>query len=364
MPPTDVQLARLYDQYGGLIYRDLLLRSEDEAFATELLPAVFARASSTWDRWGGGGTRLLWLTDLSVIECGVRALSPGTEFDSDQWLLERSVAGDLSKPEHRRLRNRLDEESELAVRLDALRVLDREFDGRFDWAELEPKVQAKLASWLEAGAAEQGQRDTEQRRYWRAMWIGGVCALVATLALVAINPEGEPSIFVDRGATSVTGPVSLWPEASPDRGEGASAGLLQAYVFAQGRAKGLKSGAVVAAGTRIQFRVTSDEMYLAMLGVDSSGLITTYVPARGDVSLPWTPGPAQPLGTALEIGPTRGDEVFLAFLSGEPLEVPRLRAALEARVVGKENFLPALLALGTDPEDLAAQIALVHLVKP
>ncbi len=364
MPPTDVQLARLYDQYGGLIYRDLLLRSEDEALAAELLPSVFARASSAWDRWGGRGSRLLWLADLSVTECGSRALSPGTESDSDQWLLERSVAGDLSKPEHRRLRDRIDTEPDLSVRLDTLRALDREFDGRFGWTDLEPQVQEKLASRVAAGAAEQGQREVEDRRYWRAMWIGGLCALIATLALVAINPEGEPSIFADRRATSAAGPVSLWPEAPREQGEGAPASLLQAFVFAQGRAQLLKSGAVVAAGTRVQFRVTSEEMYLAMLGVDSSGLITTYVPARGSVSLPWTPGPAQPLGTALEIGEASGDEVFLAFLSAKPLAVPELRTALEGRVVGEKDFLPALLALGADPAGLAAQVAVVHLVKP
>jgi len=304
------------------------------------------------------------LADLSVTECGVRALSPGTEFDPDQWLLERSVAGDLSKPEHRKLRDRLDVEPELATQLDTLRSVDREFDRRFSWTDLEPKVQEKLTSWIAAGATEQGRREAEQRRYWRAMWVGGLCALVATLALVAIDPEGEPSIFENRPETSSAGPVSLWPKATSKPAAKPRSSLLQAFVFEQGRAQLLKSGAVVAAGTRIQFRVTSEEMYLAMLGVDSSGAITTYVPARGAVSLPWTPGPAQPLGTALELGSASGDEVFLAFLSAEPLEVPELRTALESRVAREKNFLPGLLALGEDPGALAAQVAVVHLVKP
>jgi hypothetical protein len=361
MSPTNVQLSRLYDQYGGLIYRDLLRRSEDEGVAAELLPAVFARAVHDWDRWAGGGNRLLWLADLAVTECGRRALSPGTEFDSEQWLLERSVAGDLSKSEHRLLRARLDVEAPLSERLEALRTLDREFDNRFAWAEVEGKVQDIVASRRASSAAGGEARDVGEQRYWRAMWIGGLCALVATLSVMVIDPEGEPSIFAEAPQSS-SGPVTLWPQqkAAPL----GQSGLLQAFVFEQGRAQLLGPGASVAAGTRLQFRVASEQMYLALLGVDSSGTIKTYVPARGSVSLPWTPGPPQPLGTALELSATPGSEVFLAFMSAEPLSVASLTAALKSRVVAKDDFLPVLLALGEDSAGLAPEVGIVHLVKP
>lgn len=363
MPPTDVQLARLYDQYGGLIYRDLLLRTEEEAEAVDLLPAVFARASGSWDRWGGHGSRLLWLADLAVTECGSAALSPGTEFDSDQWLLERSVSGDLSKSEHRRLRDRLDAEAALSDRLEALRTLDREFDNLFAWSELEGKVQDIIAEQRASRTAAGAAREVGEQRYWRAMWIGGMCAIVATLSVMAIDPEGEGSIFGEAPPSS-SAPVSLWPQQKAALPPPSQSGLLQAFVFEQGRAQLLDSGAPVAAGTRLQFRVASEQMYLAMLGVDSSGAIKTYVPARGTVSLPWTPGPPQPLGTALELSSVPGPEIFLAFMSSEPLAVPELRAALKSRVVAKEDFLPALLALAAEPAGLAAEVGVVHLVKP
>jgi len=363
MSPTNVQLARLYDQYGGLIYRDLLLRSEDEGVAAELLPAVFARAVCHWDRWAGGGSRLLWLADLAVTECGSRALSPGTESDSDQWLLERSVAGDLSKPEHRRLRDRLDVEPPLSERLDALRRLDREFDNRFGWPEVEGKVQDIVASRRASSAAAGEARDVGEQRYWRAMWIGGLCALVATLSVMVIDPEGEPSIFAEAPQSS-SGPITLWPQQKGALLPPGQSGILQAFVFEQGRAQVLDPGSSVAAGTRLQFRVASEQMYLALLGVDSSGTIKTYVPARGSVSLPWTPGPPQPLGTALELSATPGSEVFLAFMSAEPLSVASLTAALKSRVVAKDDFLPVLLALGEDSAGLAPEVGIVHLVKP
>ena len=137
MPPTTVQLARLFDQYGGLIYRDLLIRTEDSDFADQLLPEVFARASQRWDRHRGGANRLLWLVDLAVDEAAERILNPGTELDRDQWLLERSIAGDLSRGEQSRLRDRLDVEPELESRLRTLRSEDDAFCRRVRWDQLE-----------------------------------------------------------------------------------------------------------------------------------------------------------------------------------------------------------------------------------
>jgi len=360
MAPTDVQLARLYDQYGGLVYRDLLRRSEDESFAEDLLPAVFARASQRWDAWAGRGSRLLWLADLAVTECGTRALNPGTEFDSDEWLLERSIAGDLSKAEHRRLRDRIDSDLTLAERLHALRASDRDFDRRFSWADLEGRVEALVASRLAKESKHAKQRRVGEQRYWRAMLVGGLCALVATGAVLLLDPDGEPSIFVQRSTPKSSGPVSLWPQPK----KAGHSSVLQAFVFTKGRPQLLDRGASASAGTRLQFRVRSEQTYFAMLGVDSSGAIKTYVPARGDVSLPWTPGPAQPLGTALELSTTSGDEVFLAFLSSEPLALGELRAELKSRIVAREDFVSVLLALGEDPQGLASEVGVVHLVKP
>lgn len=69
MAPTDVQIARLYDQYGGLIYRRCLriLRNPEEA--SDAMQEVFARAICAWDSWGGEATRLTWLSRIATNHC-------------------------------------------------------------------------------------------------------------------------------------------------------------------------------------------------------------------------------------------------------------------------------------------------------
>ena len=69
MQPTDVQVARLYDKYGSLIYRRCLriLRNEEEA--RDALQEVFARAIRSWDGWDGSATRLTWLSRIATNHC-------------------------------------------------------------------------------------------------------------------------------------------------------------------------------------------------------------------------------------------------------------------------------------------------------
>ena len=360
MPPTNVQMARLYDQFGGLIFRDLKRRSESEASASELLPRVFARARLRWDEWPGTGSRLLWLADLAVEECGSKFLSPGTEFDSEEWSLERAVAGDLSKSEHRRLRDRMDADPQLAERLRSLRRNDADFEQRFPWSVLEEQVRSLTESWATNEAAGRARHRLGEKRYWRAMFVGAICAVVASLAVVLLEVDDGPSVFRSHSPSDGGDPVSLWPRNS----SAAPSSVLQAYVFTKGRPLLLEPGASVEAGTRLQFRVKSEQMYLTMFGVDSERVVTTYVPARGPTSVPWTPGPAQPLGTALELSAVRGDEVFCALLSSAPLQVEEARAEIHKRVEGKEDFTSVLFALAEDPDGLADEVGVVHLQKP
>jgi hypothetical protein len=60
----------------------------------------------------------------------------------------------------------------------------------------------------------------------------------------------------------------------------------------------------------------------------------------------------------------RGTEVFLAFLSSSPLTVGDLRASIRSRLVAKKDYVPALLALGRDPQGLAEEVGVVHILKP
>jgi hypothetical protein len=359
MPPTNVQFSRLYDQYGGLVFRDLLRRSQNESLAVDLLPRIFARAFRTWDGWSGRGTRLLWLMELSVREAEGAGLVSGMEEDADEWLLERSVAGDLSKPESRRLRDRLDEDPGLESRLSSLRKDDVDFERRFPWSELEPKVKAAVAERVSHDEVVAAGRRSSERRYVRAISLGVFLGVAATLGLLTFGPKDEPSILPLIPSVHQGQEAKLWPADSKQK-----RGTLQAFVFSGGRPQLLEQGASVEPSTRLQFRVKSEEMYLAMLGVDAEGTITTYVPARGERSVAWTPGPAQPLGTSLEASTVRGDEVFCAFLSSSPLDLVALRAEVESRLAASEDFVGSLQALQETPEPLANEIGLVHIQKP
>jgi len=359
MPPTNVQFSRLYDQYGGLVFRDLLRRLKSDSQAVELLPRVFARAFRSWDGWSGRGTRLIWLMDVSVAESERQGLAPGTEQDADEWLLERSVAGDLAKPESRRLRERLDTEPALDARFASLRREDLEFERKFPWSEVEPKVKAAVAERSSEDDVRAAGLRLSERRYRRAIALGVLLGVIATLGLLMFGPKDEPSILPLIPSVHHGTEAKLWPAGAKQ-----TRGTLQAFVFSDGRPQLLEQGASVEPATRLQFRVKSEEMYLAMLGVDAEGTITTYVPARGERSVAWTPGPAQPLGTSLEASAVRGDEVFCAFLSSSPLDLAAVRVEMKNRIAAKEGLVEALQALQESPQPLANEMGLVHIQKP
>ena len=358
MAPTSVQLARLFDQYGGLIYRDLVRRTDDEGYARRLLPRVFARASQRWERHEGGANRLLWLVDIAVAECTGRILNPGLEFDVDEWLLERSVAGDLSKGEQSRLLDRLDAEPELESRLRAIRARDDAFGRGLSWDDLKEEVARLAEEMAETETRQRGEFLEGRLRYRRAIWAGAFFGLLFVVVGAWIGPGSEPQIPSLFSAPHTGGPVSLLPKAS-DEGS-----TMTGFIHQNGRARQLEAGEVLRPGTRVQFRVQSDSQYVAMLGVDGDGQISVYVPMRGDVSLPWTPGPPQPLGTALELSEVGGAEVFLAFMSDEPLSVIELRSLLAARVAAKDDAIPALLRLVEKPEGGATEVGAVYIRKP
>jgi RNA polymerase sigma-70 factor, ECF subfamily len=103
MPPTEVQVERLYNQYGGLIHRRCLriLRNEEEA--RDATQEVFARAMRYWDSWDGVASRLTWLSRIATNHClNVIRDSRGRREKLDQRKGEKPGAG--SGPEsHGRL---------------------------------------------------------------------------------------------------------------------------------------------------------------------------------------------------------------------------------------------------------------------
>ena len=69
MPPTDVQVERLYRQHGALIHRRCRRILRDEDLAWDATQEVFARAISHWDGFDGGSTRLTWLSRIATNHC-------------------------------------------------------------------------------------------------------------------------------------------------------------------------------------------------------------------------------------------------------------------------------------------------------
>ncbi|MCP4873476.1 MAG: sigma-70 family RNA polymerase sigma factor [Proteobacteria bacterium] len=94
MPPTDVQAARLYHQYGALIHRRCrrILRDDEEAW--DATQEVFARAIRSWDSWDGTASRLTWLSRIATNHClNVIRDRQGRRAKLDQRQAERPGAG-------------------------------------------------------------------------------------------------------------------------------------------------------------------------------------------------------------------------------------------------------------------------------
>jgi RNA polymerase sigma-70 factor, ECF subfamily len=69
MTPTDVQVERLYREYGPLIHRRCRRILRDEDLAWDATHEVFARAIKNWDGFTGDSTRLTWLSRIATNHC-------------------------------------------------------------------------------------------------------------------------------------------------------------------------------------------------------------------------------------------------------------------------------------------------------
>lgn len=67
--PTEVQLARLYEQHASFVFARCrrILRNEDDAW--DATQEVFARAIRSWDGFDGNSTRGTWLYRIATNHC-------------------------------------------------------------------------------------------------------------------------------------------------------------------------------------------------------------------------------------------------------------------------------------------------------
>ena len=221
--------------------------------------------------------------------------------------LRRLVAGDLSSEESEQVRASAD-----PTRLAALEAEDAAFHAA------RPYSQVKDALFARAGALE----PVESRRPGffagllsrRALgWSLGAALTAVVLGLLVPDPDRP------RTPADVTDPAT-------NRLKGASP--LEAWLDVEGTPQRVEPGVGLAAGDRLQFKITTTRNHLALLGVDGTGTVSRYVPVGGELSAPFVPGNARPLSDALVLDDAPGPEVFVAVLTDEPMLVEDLERAL------------------------------------
>jgi hypothetical protein len=107
---------------------------------------------------------------------------------------------------------------------------------------------------------------------------------------------------------------------------------LKAFVQTSAGAIEKRSSHVYFAGEKIQFLYSCGEQNRFMLlGMDTSGVITTYYPATGDSSIVVERGADMPLPNSIALDQYTGRELFFAVFSKRPLYVPDVRAQCAAQ---------------------------------
>ena len=266
------------------------------------------------------------------------------------WMLARYQLGDLPREQARRVAVELKTNAPLAARLDALKRADAAFDAAMPWQAVREGIAAR-ARRLPPLPDAPVDRTTpsrawpSRRRTWRAALWGLACGAAALIVAFLLPPA-------DPGTTDGPGPSRYKTDAT-----------LQAFVLVEGHPQRLEAGAPLQAGDVIQFRVSSPHSFLALIGVDGTGVVSRYEPVGADVSAPFVPGNARPLADALELDDAPGPEVFLAFLSDEALLVEDLERAVHDVVTAGPGASRAVLLEDWAEAGLAPQVALFHVEK-
>jgi hypothetical protein len=261
-----------------------------------------------------------------------------------RWTLQRYVAGDLGSTDARAVAGAVRGSPELEAYVAGLRAEEAVFEAAHPWEDVSAAL-FERADQLAPSARPDAVPDLgglPPRRWWQALWMGTAGA-VAVLGLA----------FLFAPPTVPDGPVA------PNRSK--TSELLQGFVLVEGHAERIDAGATLREGDRVQFRVSTPHGYLALLGVDGTGTVSRYQPVGGEMSVSFGPGNALPLPDSLALDAAPGPEVFLAFLSDEPLLVEDLERAVHDVV--QDAGSRAALQEDWAARGLAPQVSLFHIEK-
>ena len=258
------------------------------------------------------------------------------------WTLARYQAGDLSRAEVREVVAAVRRDPALAARLEQLRAADARFEQQLPWERVKDSLFERAGELPEAPLPAPVRRAP---RLWRAL-LAGAAGAVAAVVVVSLLDPGQPVV-----------------QQTPITSRYKSDDAIQAFVLREGRPERVEAGALLVQGDRLQFRVSSPHSFLALIGVDGTGVVSRYEPVGGDRSAPFVPGNARPLADSLQLDDAPGPEVFLAFLSDEALLVEDLERAIHDVVTADPGGPRAVLERDWGAAGLAPQVAIFHVEK-
>lgn len=220
-----------------------------------------------------------------------------------EWMLQRFVAHDLVGEERRVVSGHVIHCEHCRARVEELDARDAAFlaERPFESMEApiaeravflpeEPELPVPIAAW----------------RRWLPV-LGGTAVMVVTAMLTMVLLP--PMIPSESAATDPTG----------TRIKGATS--LDALLLRGDTVMEVDRGTTLVPGDRIQFRVdTGAYDHVVVIGVDGTGEVAIYQPVQGDTSVPVEPGAGRILDTAFELDAAPGPEIYVAFLTDEPID--------------------------------------------
>lgn len=237
------------------------------------------------------------------------------------WKLERFVLGELPAADLQELNERLQTDTELRQRVDALRSTDAEIRAAYPAPWMARQIQARA----DAASGTVGDGSGWAWMDWRLAAPLAVAALLAVVALPTLqqNEAEAPARFIAEGVRSKGVEATLYVHRRTQNGT-----------------EQLHDGSAARRGDllRLQYRVAPESaqdgasVYGAILSVDGSGAVTRHLPVQGDVAVPLTSGDVVSLDAAYELDDAPHWERFVLITGPQPFTLGPVLAAAQAAV--------------------------------